>query len=95
MKVLVQSLSNVQISGGEVNLIGRDLHVHHHHHPVVDIGRLAPILDHVPNLRDIQIATLGKATGGTGEWIYVWKEFCVWLAADGDIRMMWGHGMRK
>ena len=94
-----QSLSNVQISGGQVNVIGRDLHIHniHYHQPVLtnDIGVLAPILSHVPNFRNIQIANLGKATSGTGDWIYLWNEFCVWLAADGHIKMLWGTGMRE
>ncbi|KAH6907888.1 ankyrin repeat-containing domain protein, partial [Coprinopsis sp. MPI-PUGE-AT-0042] len=45
------------------------------------------------NFRDIQSATLGKATEGTGDWICVWKEFIIWLASDGYIRILWGSGM--
>lgn len=46
-------------------------------------------------MRDVHIDTLGKATEGTGDWIYVWKEFAIWLAADGYLRILWGSGMRK
>ena len=81
-------------------MIGRDLHVHrhtnvHHHHHPANIGALETIFKNIPNFRDVQIANLGKATGGTGDWIYVWDEFCIWLARDGHIKIMWGTGMRE
>lgn len=77
--------------------MGRDLvHVHHHHYgPAESKIEIPSLLQRVPNFRDIQIANLGKATQGTGDWIYVWKEFCIWLAVDGYIRILWGSGMRK
>ncbi|KAH6901145.1 hypothetical protein BKA70DRAFT_710785 [Coprinopsis sp. MPI-PUGE-AT-0042] len=94
---LVQGLSNVQIGAGNVNLVGRDLvHVHHHHHyhgtPESQV-EIPPILKRVPNFRKIHIATLGRATPGTGDWIQVWKEWCIWLSSDGYIRILWGSGM--
>ncbi|KAH6911249.1 hypothetical protein BKA70DRAFT_55901 [Coprinopsis sp. MPI-PUGE-AT-0042] len=93
---LVQGLSNVQVDGN-LTLVGRDLihfHEHHHYHGTAETQvEIPPFLQRVPNFRDIQIATLGKATSGTGDWIYVWEEFCVWLAPDGYLRILWGSGI--
>lgn len=87
---VVQSLSNVQIQSGNVNLVGRDLvHVHYHHYYQEKAGS-PPISQKVPNLHDIQMATLGRATVSPGEWIYVWNEYCVSLAQDGRVRIIWG-----
>ena len=88
----------MHVSGGNLNVIGGDLvQVHNHFHGFKPekVSGLPAILDLVPNLRDIQAATLGKATGGTGDWIYLWNEFCVWRAADGHIRILWGSGIRE
>jgi hypothetical protein len=94
---LVQGLTNVRVTGN-VNLVGRDLiHIHHHHHYATAESQvpIPPILRRVPNFRKIHIATLGKAAPGSGDWIYAWKEFCIWLASDGHIRILWGSGMRR
>ncbi|KAH6897701.1 hypothetical protein BKA70DRAFT_747842 [Coprinopsis sp. MPI-PUGE-AT-0042] len=93
---LVQGLNNVQIGVGNITLVGRDsINVHRHHYYGASQSqiKIPPILQRVPNFRDIQIATLGKATPGTGDWIYVWKEFCIWLASDGYLRILWGSGI--
>ncbi|KAH6884774.1 hypothetical protein BKA70DRAFT_136878 [Coprinopsis sp. MPI-PUGE-AT-0042] len=94
---VVQGLNNVQIGVGNVNLVGRDIvHVHHHHHHYGKTeGRfdIPPILQRVPNFRDFHIDTLDRATSGTGDWIKVWKEWCIWLSSNGYIRILWGSGM--
>ncbi|KAH6901136.1 hypothetical protein BKA70DRAFT_1312541, partial [Coprinopsis sp. MPI-PUGE-AT-0042] len=96
---LVQGLNNVQIGVGNVNLVGGNIvHVHHHHHhhyhkKTASQIEIPSLLQQVPNFRDFHSATLGKATAGTGDWIYVWKEFCIWLASDGHLRILWGSGM--
>ncbi|KAH6911214.1 hypothetical protein BKA70DRAFT_1560345 [Coprinopsis sp. MPI-PUGE-AT-0042] len=93
---LVQGLHNVQVGTGDINVVARDfVQIHHHHHygPAESKIEMPSLLQQVPNFRDIQMATLGKATQGTGDWIYMWKEFCVWLSADGSIRILWGSGM--
>ncbi|KAH6911196.1 hypothetical protein BKA70DRAFT_54747 [Coprinopsis sp. MPI-PUGE-AT-0042] len=93
---VVQGLNNVQIGVGNINLVGGDfINVHHHHHygKAESQVEIPSALQRVPNFRDIQIATLGKATAGTGDWIYVWEEFSIWLAPDGYIRILWGSGM--
>ncbi|KAH6907851.1 hypothetical protein BKA70DRAFT_1562907 [Coprinopsis sp. MPI-PUGE-AT-0042] len=100
--VASQVLSNVHTSSGDVNVVGRDLvnvhnhhHHHHHHHHAPETAVIPLILNQVPNFRDIQSATLSKATEGTGDWICVWKAFIIWLASDGYIRILWGSGMRR
>ncbi|KAH6876908.1 hypothetical protein BKA70DRAFT_1127813, partial [Coprinopsis sp. MPI-PUGE-AT-0042] len=45
------------------------------------------------NFRGIQIATLGRATPGTGLWIVECEMFRLWLDPDGWLRIMWGYGM--
>ncbi|KAH6884738.1 hypothetical protein BKA70DRAFT_136376 [Coprinopsis sp. MPI-PUGE-AT-0042] len=89
-------VDNVQVSGGDLNIVGGDLIQYHHHyynHYEVERVTIPPILDKVPNFRKLQIATLAKATEGTGDWICVWNEFCIWLAPDGYIRVLWGSGL--
>ncbi|KAH6903527.1 hypothetical protein BKA70DRAFT_1081027, partial [Coprinopsis sp. MPI-PUGE-AT-0042] len=45
------------------------------------------------NFRKIQMATLGRATPGTGEWILAWETFLIWLDSDGFLKILWGSGM--
>ncbi|KAH6911243.1 hypothetical protein BKA70DRAFT_1099651, partial [Coprinopsis sp. MPI-PUGE-AT-0042] len=96
---LVQGLNNVRIGVGNVNLVGGNVvHVHHHHHhhyykTTASQTEIPSLLQQVPNFRDFHSATLGKATAGTGDWIYIWEEFCIWLASDGHLRILWGSGM--
>ncbi|KAH6911290.1 hypothetical protein BKA70DRAFT_1398828, partial [Coprinopsis sp. MPI-PUGE-AT-0042] len=92
-----QVVDNVQVSGGDLNIVGGDLvQYHHHYYNHYEVERESdhpPILDKVPNFRKLQIATLAKATEGTGDWICVWNEFGIWLAPDGYIRVLWGSGL--
>ncbi|KAH6909717.1 hypothetical protein BKA70DRAFT_1187477 [Coprinopsis sp. MPI-PUGE-AT-0042] len=92
--VLSQVLWGVQVTG-PLNVAARDVHNHIHYHRAettsdVDIP---PILESVPNFRGIQIATLGRATPGTGLWIVECQAFRLWLDPDGWLRIMWGYGM--
>ncbi|KAH6876948.1 hypothetical protein BKA70DRAFT_1476136 [Coprinopsis sp. MPI-PUGE-AT-0042] len=89
-----QVLWGVQVTG-PLNVAARDVHNHIHYHRAettsdVDIP---PILESVPNFRGIQIATLGRATPGTGLWIVECEAFRLWLDPDGWLRIMWGYGM--
>ncbi|KAH6884769.1 hypothetical protein BKA70DRAFT_136865 [Coprinopsis sp. MPI-PUGE-AT-0042] len=94
-RVVNQILSNVQVVSADVNVVAGDfIQVHHHHyHRDAERSVVPSILGRVPNFRKIQIATLGQATPGTGDWICAWKEWCIWLASDGYIRILWGSGM--
>jgi hypothetical protein len=95
--VVNQTLSNVQVVGADLNVVaGNLIQVHHHHYLGVAKSSVVPaILDTVPNFRGIQIATLGQATPGTGDWICEWREWYIWLARDGSIRILWGFGIRE
>ncbi|KAH6867538.1 hypothetical protein BKA70DRAFT_1027315, partial [Coprinopsis sp. MPI-PUGE-AT-0042] len=45
------------------------------------------------NHRQIQIATLGRATRGTGMWVRQMGTWCIWLDPEGYLKIMWGYGM--
>ncbi|KAH6897805.1 hypothetical protein BKA70DRAFT_1406755, partial [Coprinopsis sp. MPI-PUGE-AT-0042] len=94
--VVRQALHGVQVSGGDLSVVGGDVTVHHHHHDTrfagTDLGIIS-IMQAIPNLRNIHIAILGKATPGTGAWIFQWAIFRLWLDPDGYLKIMWGSGM--
>ncbi|KAH6909754.1 hypothetical protein BKA70DRAFT_1425474 [Coprinopsis sp. MPI-PUGE-AT-0042] len=91
--VVSQGLWGVQVMGGTLNIAARDVHNHYHRvEPTSDFS-IPPVLMSVPNFRAIQIATLGRATPGTGLWIVECESFRLWLDPEGWLRIMWGHGM--
>jgi hypothetical protein len=94
---VAQNLQGVHVSGAPLNVVGRDFHNHNdvHHHYAAESSRFPPGWDQIENHRRIQIATLGKATRGTGLWVREMGSWSIWLAPDGYIRIMWGYGMRK
>ncbi|KAH6907916.1 hypothetical protein BKA70DRAFT_1282843 [Coprinopsis sp. MPI-PUGE-AT-0042] len=83
---LFSGIQNLQITGGTFSVAGRDA-IHYCH---IDMPH---VLKRIPNLRDIHIATLARATPGTGEWIYAWELYCIWVNLEGHIRILWGFGM--
>ncbi|KAH6905411.1 hypothetical protein BKA70DRAFT_1192258 [Coprinopsis sp. MPI-PUGE-AT-0042] len=93
--VLSQVLWGVQVTG-PLNVAARDItQVHNYYYRVEspNDASIPPILESVPNFRGIQIATLGRATPGTGLWIVECETFRLWLDPDGWLRIMWGYGM--
>ncbi|KAH6905409.1 hypothetical protein BKA70DRAFT_1565052 [Coprinopsis sp. MPI-PUGE-AT-0042] len=93
--VLSQVLWGVQVTG-PLNVAARDINQVHNNYYRVESSRddsMPPILESVPNFRGIQIATLGRATPGTGLWIVQCEMFRLWLDPDGWLRIMWGYGM--
>ncbi|KAH6880878.1 hypothetical protein BKA70DRAFT_1575752, partial [Coprinopsis sp. MPI-PUGE-AT-0042] len=92
---LIQGAQNVQIYGGNLSTVGRDMHhhTHKHYHGAAASLALTSFLKLVPNFRQIQVATLGRATSGTGLWICEWETFLLWLDPDGFLQILWGFGM--
>ncbi|KAH6909746.1 hypothetical protein BKA70DRAFT_175144 [Coprinopsis sp. MPI-PUGE-AT-0042] len=90
--VVSQVLQGVQVTG-PLNVAARDVHNHYHRQESAGDASIPPILESVPNFRAIQIATLGRATPGTGFWIVECGTFRLWLDPDGWLRIMWGYGM--
>ncbi|KAH6879581.1 hypothetical protein BKA70DRAFT_207350 [Coprinopsis sp. MPI-PUGE-AT-0042] len=93
--VLSQVLWGVQVTG-PLNVAARDINQVHNYYNRVESSNDASIpliLELVPNFRGIQIATLGRATPGTGLWIVECEMFRLWLDPDGWLRIMWGYGM--
>ncbi|KAH6868954.1 hypothetical protein BKA70DRAFT_380995 [Coprinopsis sp. MPI-PUGE-AT-0042] len=91
---LSQVLWGVQVTG-PLNVAARDVYNYNHYHRVesANCHDMPSILESVPNFRGIQIATLGRATPGTGLWIVECETFRLWLDPDGWLRIMWGYGM--
>lgn len=89
----LQGTSRVQINDGNVSVAGRDNHIHTHMHYGMTIN-LESVLREIPNFRKIHQDTLAKATSGTGVWLLKGRTFSVWLAPNGDIKIMWGSGIR-
>jgi hypothetical protein len=87
---LAYGVHTVHIHGGSFNVAG----VQNQPAPAAEV-HIPFALHQIANFRDIQIATLGKASPHTGDWIYVWKEYCIWLNREGHIRILWGSGMRE
>ncbi|KAH6905417.1 hypothetical protein BKA70DRAFT_1153112 [Coprinopsis sp. MPI-PUGE-AT-0042] len=92
--VLSQVLWGVQVTG-PLNVAARDVYNCNHYHRVESASDvdMPSILESVPNFRGIQIATLGRATPGTGLWIVECETFRIWLDPNGWLRIMWGYGM--
>ncbi|KAH6901824.1 hypothetical protein BKA70DRAFT_1568315 [Coprinopsis sp. MPI-PUGE-AT-0042] len=92
--VLSQVLWGVQVTG-PLNVAARDVnHINYYYRVESTSDDSMPlILESVPNFRAIQIATLGRATPGTGLWIVECETFRLWLDPDGWLRIMWGYGM--
>lgn len=88
-----QVVQGVQVIGGNLTISAGP--VHHHEYYITAEARTPALLEHVSNFRDIQIATLGKATAGTGVWIFKWETYILWLDPNGWLRIMWGFGLRK
>ncbi|KAH6909762.1 hypothetical protein BKA70DRAFT_1471887 [Coprinopsis sp. MPI-PUGE-AT-0042] len=90
---ITQSLKGIQVYGAPLNVVAGDVHNNIHHHYAGDIPRFPPGWDLIENHRQIHIATLGRATRGTGTWIRRMETWCIWLDPEGHLRMMWGYGM--
>lgn len=58
----------------------------------IDLGE---VLRLVPNLRRIHLDVLSKATFGTCVWILKTHYFILWLDLNGDLKILWGTGIRE
>jgi hypothetical protein len=80
---------------GPLNVAGRDVNNYYYRVESTSDFHVPYTLYSVPNFRGIQIATLGRATPGTGLWIVEFEQFRIWLDPEGWLRIMWGYGMRE
>ncbi|KAH6909889.1 hypothetical protein BKA70DRAFT_178830 [Coprinopsis sp. MPI-PUGE-AT-0042] len=78
---------------GDVNLAGRDVHVHKHYHSYSDRVDISAILDTVRNLRKVHLDVLAKVTPGTGVWLLETDKFLIWVDPDGNLKILWGTGI--
>ncbi|KAH6909867.1 ankyrin repeat-containing domain protein [Coprinopsis sp. MPI-PUGE-AT-0042] len=89
----VQHIQGVTSNQGDVNLAGRDFHVHKHYHSYPDRVDITAILDGIRNLRKVHLDVLSKATDGTGVWLLRNEKFIIWLDPNGGLKIMWGIGI--
>ncbi|KAH6867454.1 hypothetical protein BKA70DRAFT_404599 [Coprinopsis sp. MPI-PUGE-AT-0042] len=88
-----QNLQGVQVHGAPLNVVAGDMHNNIHYHFATDTPRFPPGWELIENHRQIQIATLGRATRGTGMWVRQMGTWCIWLDPEGYLKIMWGYGM--
>jgi hypothetical protein len=84
----------LQIADSHLTVAGGDVHntnIFYHYKRKRDIW---VILQAVPNFRKIYQDMLEKATEGTGMWLIKGDKFRVWLEPNGDIKILWGSGIR-
>ena len=82
---------------GTLNIAGRDVHNTYIYNASLgsEVPRFPPGWENIENQRQIHIATLGKATEGTGLWIRQIEGWGVWLDPKGYLQVLWGYGMRE
>ncbi|KAH6879588.1 hypothetical protein BKA70DRAFT_1345395 [Coprinopsis sp. MPI-PUGE-AT-0042] len=94
--VVAQGLHGVQVAGGSSLIVaGRDVYQHLHYPPTGHAPGSNPlmVLESIPNLRAIQLATLARATPGTGAWICALTVWAIWLEPGSSLKILWGYGM--
>ncbi|KAH6911841.1 hypothetical protein BKA70DRAFT_863385 [Coprinopsis sp. MPI-PUGE-AT-0042] len=89
----VQHIQGVTSNQGDVNLAGRDFHVHNHYQSYPDRVDITAVLGAIRNLRKVHLDVLSKATDGTGVWLLRNEKFLVWLDPNGNLKILWGIGI--
>ena len=84
----------MQLHNSSVIVAGRDHHTTHVYNYGAGDDKLKAILDAISNFRKVQQDTLTRATPGTIVWLLECKEFKLFLDVDGDLKILWGSGMR-
>ena len=84
---------SVFLAGGNVTVQNQYFDNHQQSKPrTID---MAEVLRMVSNLRKVYLDILSKATPGTAIWILKTDYFSLWLDPNGDLKVLWGSGIRK
>ena len=86
----VATHGNFVQAGGSVSIVQNNYHGQAP--PTINI---LGILSQIPNLRKIHMDILSKATPGTGVWLFKTKNFLLWIDPDGNVKILWGSGIRE
>lgn len=79
-----------------LNVAGRDLNIHQYLSGGSTAGLdIIGVLDSIRNLRKIHQDILSKATPGTGDWFLKIGPFLIWLDPNGNLKILWGTGIRE
>lgn len=86
----------VTTNNGHVVLAGGNVNIQQFYNLLPETRvDIASILRLVNNLRNIHLDVLSKATPGTGIWLLKTDKFSVWLDPNGDLKILWGTGIRE
>ena len=96
-----QQIGDITVNSGKVLLTARDTinnYSYNYGNPQQAEPRtinMAEVLALVSNLRQVHLEVLSKATPGTAVWILRTDYFLLWLDPNGDLKILWGSGIRK
>jgi hypothetical protein len=76
------------LAGGNVNI------QYYHLYNAANKLSIVSALRLVRNFRKIHLDVLSKATPGTGVWLLQTEKFLLWLDLDGNLKILWGTGIR-
>src|SRR5215217_91557 len=90
-----QQVHGVTTNHGSVILAGGNvIQTNDNGHPQPSIS-IKTVLRLVPNIRQIHLDVFSKATPRTAIWILRTEHFLLWLDPDGDLKILWGTGIRE
>ena len=93
---IVQQVHGITANHGNVVVAGRDVTNNHYYgQPEPPMDSIEDVLRLIPNLRRIHLDVLSKATPGTAVWIIRTKYFLLWLDPNGNLKILWGTGIRE
>ena len=95
---MVQQLHGVQTHHGNISLAGGNItsfQNNYYGQPEPTMNSIEDLLRLVPNLRKIHLDVLAKVTAGTAVWILKTRYFLLWLDPNGNLKILWGSGIRE
>ena len=91
-----QQAQGISVAQGNFVQAGGNVSFNTHYHGVPQQAiNILEVLRLVPNLRQIHKDVLFKATSGTAIWIFKTDYWLLWLDPNGNLKILWGTGIRR